>query len=119
MLKNNQRQNSQTLYPIVERWLNKEEGSKKETCANHGIAIHVFDYWLRKYRNEKPALNDNIKGTKDNIGGFIPIEINSPSHLPAEKIEIHYPNGISVHLPPQLSMEQIHFFLTLQPTAHV
>jgi hypothetical protein len=71
--------------PLVEAFA-RYGGTRKAFCAEHGIAVHVLDYWRRRLA-EAP-----LPG-----GGFI--ELEAPGPAPAPGIEVHYPSGVKVLLP--------------------
>lgn len=61
--------------------------TKKAFCEEQGISPQVYYYWQGKYRSEKPETEHS----------FAPLKVSS-AVAPAEKIEIRYPNGVSISL---------------------
>ena len=77
------------MFPIVEEWQTGKE-NKKAFCKQKGIAISVFYYWQKRYKESQDS------------GGFVPIRINTKGQLSRNPvIEIEYPNGVLVRLPNQ------------------
>ena len=107
--------NSEKIYPYVEEWLKTGE-SKKDLCTREGIAIHVFDYWLRKYRAEK---GEEVRPSDLLSRKIVPIEIKGKGDLKEEGIIINYSDGTEVRLPPNIPVAQIRFLLPIYQRAHV
>jgi hypothetical protein len=67
--------------------------SPKEYCCENQIPYPSFQYWLRKYRNEK--LNQHIKSEN----GFLPVRIEDAPQSNSNQLTIEYPSGIQVRCP--------------------
>lgn len=75
---------SDEMYPLIEAYRAGQE-RQKAFCARHEIPVSVFQYWLRRHRDEHSE------------GGFIQVV---PEPAPAEKahVEVLYPSGTRVRL---------------------
>jgi hypothetical protein len=71
----------------------REGISPKDYCQQHQIPYPSFQYWLRKYRNEK--LTQHIKSEN----GFLPVRIEDAPQSGSNQLTIEYPSGIQVHCP--------------------
>jgi len=94
------------MFTLIKTW--EESGIPKKTFAREqGLTISKFKYWHDKYKNR------NVVAKKEKVEEktFIPLDVLSPS--PADKIEIHYPNGVSVLLSSTLSMDEVKSFITI------
>ena len=77
---------SEEMFPVIERFL--ESGQTQKTfCAECGLPLSVFFYWLTKYRRQLTGAS----------GSFIEIR---PDPVPAEMahVEVLYANGTRVRL---------------------
>ena len=72
------------MFPLVQAW-DGSGLSQKAFCKRHGVKSHVFAYWLRRYREEKPA-------EQEEASGFVSVEMDQ---VPAESVlaEVIYPDG--------------------------
>lgn len=70
------------MFPLVEEYLGGEQ-TKKVFCAEHGVSVPVFSYWMRRYRDEKT----------DRSAAFVEIV---PPASEASVVEISYPSGVRV-----------------------
>ena len=77
---------SEQMYPIVEDYIEGRK-SKEELCELNGFSIHVFQYWLKKYREDKTEAVDN----------FSALEISKSQD--SGMINIHLPNGTRIEIP--------------------
>lgn len=72
------------MYRLIEEW--RQSGkTQKAFCEERGQNKAVFNYWLRKYRDEKEDLST----------AFAKIE----TRMSAPALEIIYPNGVSLRVP--------------------
>ena len=46
------------MFGSIASWLSSEL-SQKQWCHQQGIAYHIFHYWYRKYRDERPESTDD------------------------------------------------------------
>ena len=75
------------MYAHIEDW--QQSGlTQKDYCHQHDIKIHVFRYWLAKYRNDGEAEE-----------GFVPVVTSSSAATLGVGIHIRYPSGVQVQLP--------------------
>jgi hypothetical protein len=47
------------MFASITSWLSSEL-SQKQWCQDQGITYHVFHYWYRKYRDERPESAEDI-----------------------------------------------------------
>lgn len=83
------------MFPLIQQW----EGSglsQKAFCNDRGIKPHVFDYWLRRYR-EQGQLVDRAPC------GFVSVEMDQ---VPSESVmaEVIYPDGTHLILKQGVSL---------------
>lgn len=75
---------STKMYPLIQSW--EESGqSQKEFCVERGVKLHVFWYWLRRYREERQRSEEASKG-------FIAVKVEG-SVEESVLAEIIYPDG--------------------------
>jgi len=74
-------------FPLIEKW-KQSQMSQSSFCTAQNIPIHIFRYWLDKYRQQTTKADEN----------FIPIRIKSPISKITSSLEIHYPNGVRILL---------------------
>lgn len=80
----------QEMFKIVELWQNSKM-SKKELCLQKQINQNTFEYWVQKYKKSNTKNNLFVKLVTD----------NTSSTLSEQTIELQYPNGVTLKLPPQ------------------
>jgi hypothetical protein len=82
------RRTREEMFPVIEAW--QHSGlSKKSFCEEQGIVKSVFLYWCRRYREEHEQ------------GGFVKLTTGGLYSLAqGQSIEIQYPNGVILRLPP-------------------
>ena len=89
MVNQEKKRSSSEMFPIIEEWQTGKE-NKKAFCKQKGIAMSVFYYWQKRYKEGQGS------------SGFAPIRINTKGQLSRSSvIEIEYPNGVLVRLPNQ------------------
>ena len=88
------------MYALVEQW-KKEGGLQKFFCDKHGISVLKFQYWHKRYKEEKSL----VAGSHSS---FIKMDMSTvQSHEPsAGRTEVIYPNGIRILLAYDVS---VHF----------
>jgi len=64
--------------------------SRQVYCAEHGLTLHVLNYWCAKRRKSSP------------LGGFAEVQVGTSTTL-----ELHYPNGVRLLLPANTALEQV------------
>ncbi len=72
------------MFPVIEAYL-KSGTTQKSFCAEYGIAISIFGYWLRRYRHERAA-----------SGGFIEVAPAGATDRPL--VEVTYPSGVRLRI---------------------
>ena len=84
----------QQMFRLIEQ-CHSCDMTNKEFCLEHNIPEWKFYYWQNKYRDYRQPR------------GFVPVNVNKPKTGIQNNIEIHYPNGIHIHLPPQTGMTTV------------
>ena len=74
------------MYPMIREYMSTEL-SQREFCDRHQIELHLFRYWLKKYRDES-ASNDE--------SGFSSIELELPAK---HHILIRTKSGVEIQIP--------------------
>jgi transposase-like protein len=85
------RKTSDEMYPLV-KMFNESAQSMEQFCQDHGISMHVFNYWRSKY---------NIQA-RPKKSSFVALEVsNTKERLPQSNrvMKISYPNGVVIELP--------------------
>lgn len=77
-------------------------GTKKSFCAEQGIRQHTLYYWQRKLSEQASSKSNNK---------FIALQVERSSSL--GQIEVAYPNGNRVLLPPDCSFPLIERLLQI------
>jgi len=96
MNKSERKNVQQQMFALIKKW-NGNEISQKEFCNDHDLPIHIFYYWLRKYKQASPPSEN----------GFLPIDV-TPAKLSADgELQIHYPNGVMITLDKAVSTSRI------------
>lgn len=87
------------MRPHIKDW--ESSGQTKRTfCKERGITLSVFYYWFKKYNEETQP------------GGFVPLDFDvAPTS--ADVVEIKYPNGVTLRLPPGTSSSAIRQYIYL------
>lgn len=78
---------SATMFPLIREW--EESGlSQKEFCVQHDLKLHIFWYWLRRYR-------ERGQSAKEEVSSFVPVKMESAA---GESVlaEIIYSDGTRV-----------------------
>ncbi len=86
------RRTSDQMFLLVERYESGDQ-SKKDFCAQHGLNLGTFHYWMKKYKEQK-----SIQST----GSFQQIKVltDKPSHdRGCRHIEIRTPSGVQISIP--------------------
>ena len=88
------------MYPLVKKWQTSGQ-SKLKFSEEHGLKVHTFHYWAKKYEKEQFSKDETVQAEK-----FIPLSVKMPdraSSLPSE-LRLCYPNGVSLQVPIEVSM---------------
>lgn len=86
------------MFATINVWLSSGK-TQRQFCAEASLAFSVFQYWLKKYREQGHVC----------AAGFA--EISASSALPG--IEIVYPNGVFLRLPGGSELGILRSLLTL------
>lgn len=78
----------QAMFQLVEQ-CHSSSMSNKEFCEQHQVAPAKFYYWQKQYREQQQP------------EGFLPVKIGKGRKTLAEPVQIHYPNGVVIHLAAQ------------------
>ena len=93
-----QRHGMEKMLPYIKEWESSGQ-TKKAFCQQRGIAPSVFHYWYKRYRQENMP------------EGFIQISTDSIGQPP--QMEVHYPNGVSIKLPANISLTLLRQYIYL------
>ncbi len=96
MNKSERKNVQQQMFSLIRKW-NGSGISQKEFCNNHDLPIHIFHYWLRKYKQTSPPSEN----------GFLPIDVTPAKLSPDGELQIHYPNGVMITLDKAVSTSRI------------
>ena len=78
---------SDKMYPLMKEYLSGDL-TRSQFCSNKEIKLHVFQYWMKKYKSE---LDEGVQGR------FSPIELGLPS---ADRyIRIKMGSGLEIQIP--------------------
>ena len=82
---------------------------QKEFCRLQGISYYKFKYWKKKRFNKNHNSEIKTKETELSAARFIPMEIQTQPKpaTSVTKVQINYPNGISVHFNSEIELEQL------------
>jgi hypothetical protein len=78
-----------TMYPLIQEY-ESGELTQKAFCHSHDLPMGVFQYWLRKYREEDSNIPDDP--------GFIHLDVRG-NMASSCTIEIRYPDGTQISIP--------------------
>ena len=82
------RRSSAEMFLLIEEW-EASEMSQKAFCRLQGLAFHIFQYWLRRYRQEKE-------------GGFQEVKMERIDRPIAKRqLEFEFPSGVILRVDPQ------------------
>jgi len=96
MNKSERKNIQQQMFSLIRKW-NDSRTSQKEFCKGHDLPLHIFHYWLRKYKQTStPSEN-----------GFLPIDVTSAKPGLEGDLRIHYPNGVMITLDKAVSTARI------------
>ena len=116
------RRQADEMFPIIERYL--ECGlTQEEFCQQKNMPLHVFHYWLKKYKREQssaPKPSPPSQGRAAGAPAFLPIQLTGPEPAPNAKatatgcetgIEIVLPTGIVVRFGHTLEPEHLAHYI--------
>jgi len=85
------------MYALIKQW--RESGEPQSIfCNKNGIRVYQFCYWKRKQSKQARS--------KEGFG-LLQVQPKSKTKQSDQKIEIRYPNGISIHLSSGVSLSFI------------
>lgn len=79
------------MFPVIARYL-ESDLTQEAFCRQENLAIHVFHYWLKKYRQQQKPAKPDAPGSP----AFLPIQLAGVSAHGPSACEIALPNGIVV-----------------------
>jgi len=91
----NRTERSQAMLAHVAAWKNSGL-SRKNYCAEHGLSPHTMAYWCAKAKRRAAP------------GGFSPVEV-----MGSGGVEVCYPNGVRLLLPPGTGLAQVSAYIRL------
>jgi len=107
--------NSSKFLKLQER--QKESGlTVRSFCANEGIALSSFYYWLKKIKNEtngKRFIPLVIKSAGENVNPFTQSELPQDQRTDDPLLEITYPNGITLRVKNDLDLVHLRALVLL------
>ena len=86
------------MYPLVKKWTESGQ-SKLHFSQSHGLRAHTFQYWVKKYEEEKSE-----KDLPSSTDKFIPLSV---SPLASSQLELSYPNGVRLQIMGQVSSDYV------------
>ena len=105
-MKTNQKYTQEEMSIAIELW-QESNLSQHEFCRREGLPYHIFLYWLKKFRKQKSLSLPQ---------SFIPVKVaqnNDCLQGISDIITIDYPNGVQVHCPFHLGIDQIRNLIKL------
>lgn len=72
------------MFKMLARW-HKSGRNQHHWCAEHDITLSKFKYWFRKWKLFKES---------ESSPGFLEINGYEPTPVLAEKLSVHFPNGV-------------------------
>lgn len=101
-----QRRRAREMFPVIKRY--QDCGlTQKEFCEQENLALHVFHYWLKKYKQEQPSEPDASPNP-----AFLPIELTGRAYTKSTACEIALPTGIVIRFSHSPKPEQLAKFIT-------
>jgi len=92
------------MYPLVKKW--ESSGQSRVAFSQfHGVPIHTFQYWVRKYQKEQALGSAPISKSK-----FIPLSVQP---LPNHQLELCYPNGVRLQIQGHLNSSYLQELIQL------
>lgn len=91
------------MYPIVETWLQSGQ-SQKQFCEEQGIKMHLLNYWVRHYRDQRDVESSSP------VQEFIPVDLKEGNELNSV-VELIYPNGIRLRFGQGVSLSTLQALL--------
>ena len=88
------------MYPLVKKWQTSGQ-SKLKFSEEHGLKVHTFHYWVKKYEKVQFLKVETAEAEK-----FIPLSVKIPDRpsSPPSELRLCYPNGVSLQVPIEVSM---------------
>jgi len=76
---------AEEMFPLVEAYLGSS-ATQKEFSTEHGMSLHVLNYWIAKYRRERAE-----------SGAFVEI-VPTTEAVDRPLLEISYPTGVRLRV---------------------
>ena len=88
------------MYPLVKKWQTSGQ-SKLKFSEEHGLKVHTFHYWVKKYEKVQFLKVETAEAEK-----FISLSVKIPDRpsSPPSELRLCYPNGVSLQVPIEVSM---------------
>ena len=83
--------NKTEMYPIIEGF-STSGLTHRSYCKRLGLKYGTYKYWLRKYKLDQVALQTKSRSN------FISLSVRPTLEEKKEVLEVHYPNGVRLHL---------------------
>jgi len=91
----------QEMFALIEQSKSSRK-TNKEFCREQGINPAVFYYWQKRYRQE---------GNQQKPAGFMEVSVEETGA--SSGISIEYPNGVRLHVSPEISLTTLQRLITL------
>ncbi len=75
----------QLMFSLIEIWKGSGK-TQRELCEQKEIAYSKFQYWLRKYNEDRAGGNESP--------GFVAIPVRKQAEVRAGFLELVYPDGV-------------------------
>lgn len=101
---------------IVELW--QESGlSKYAFCKQEKLSRSTFNYWLERFGHSLASLlrkqRTSLSSKTKNTASFVTVNLESTPSDATPAIELEYPNGVKLRLPPGFTHEQLRLFIMM------
>ena len=81
-------------------------------CKKHKIHKWTFWYWRKKLNNSEKLKSKALLRKVQKSQAFLPVVVSPQTSAPhSEKIEIHYPSGISMTFPTSFDLNRLNRFI--------
>jgi len=84
------------MFSLIREW-EQSDLKQKEFCTRHGIKLHVFWYWLRRYREEGQEVPKEAQS-------FVSVEME-PVAFDGVLAEVIYPDGTRLVFKERVDLE--------------
>lgn len=80
----------QQMFQLIEQW-SQSSLSQKQFCQDNHIKPAMFNYWLRRYRQQQDTSSS----------AFLQVKVNTPQG--DHRFTLEYPNGVRLMVPGDIS----------------